>query len=182
MSDAETRREQNTETVAATHGLRVSVPAPSDAVSASVHATPSARRRLAHLLIAKSVAEALFVGALAAGFFYFAFNPYFRGTLDQADAKTISGWVVDDSRPSARVEVQLYVDGRFAASGVADRARPDVLAAGRAQDERHGFVFDSATTASGEHEARVYAVHESGGGARRTLQLVGQPLRFSVAP
>jgi hypothetical protein len=176
MSDAAARREGDTETGDNAPRLRVSVSAPFAPLS------PPARRRLAHLLIAKSIAEALIVGALAVGFFYLAFNPYFRGSLDYADSRIVSGWAVDDARPSSRVEVQLYVDGRFVASGFADQPRPDVLAARRAPDEHHGFVFRTPTTGSGEHEARVYAVHESGGGARRTLQLVGRPLQFRVAP
>ena len=33
----------------------------------------------------------------------------------------------------------------------------------------------------GLHEARVYALHGSAGGARYTLQLLGDPIRFVVA-
>ena len=142
---------------------------------------PAARTRLAHLLIAKSIAEALFIGALAVGFYYFAFNPYFRGSVDEASARGVSGWVVDESQPAVRVEVQLYVDGKFVASRLADEARPDVYRAGRAADERHGFTFPLQVEESGEHEARVYAVHASGGAIRRTLQLVGHVMRFRVA-
>jgi hypothetical protein len=31
------------------------------------------------------------------------------------------------------------------------------------------------------HEARVYAVHSSGDGARYTLQLLGDPIKFDVS-
>ena len=139
-----------------------------------------ARKRLTGYLIIKSLIEILFVGALAIGFYLTAFAPYFRGTLDMADARSIAGWVVDQSEPSARVEVQLYLDGRFAGDRLADVARPDVRRAGRAEDDSHGFVFDTPPLSAGEHEARVYAVHESGHGERRTLQLIGKPLVFSV--
>ena len=144
--------------------------------------TPQARVRLAHLLIAKSIAEALFIGALAVGFYYFAFNPHFRGAVDEASAHSISGWVVDEARPTAHVEVQLYLDGKFVASRLADEVRPDIYAAGRAADERHGFTFPLEVRAGGEHEARVYAVHASGGEVRRTLQLVGRAMRFHITP
>ena len=143
---------------------------------------PAARARLAHLLIAKSIAEALLTGALAVGFYYSAFNPHFRGSVDEANARRVAGWVVDESRPAARVEVQLYVDGKFVASRLADEARPDVRAAGRAADDRHGFSFPLRVQEGGEHEARVYAVHASGGAARRTLQLIGRAVSFSGAP
>jgi hypothetical protein len=76
--------------------------------------------------------------------------------------------------------VQLYIDGRFVASRVADLSRPDVKAAGRALDEWHGFSFETPPLDPGEHVARVYVVHESGEGVRRTLQLLGDPKRFRV--
>lgn len=131
-------------------------------------------------MIAKAIVEALLVGALAVGFYLTAFNPFFRGTVDEANAQHVYGWVVDERAPGARVEVQLYIDGRFAASRVADLYRPDVKSAGRALDEWHGFGFDTPPLDRGEHEARVYVAHESGGGLRRTLQLIGKPVRFSV--
>jgi hypothetical protein len=142
---------------------------------------PEARKRLTNYLIIKSIIEILFVGALAIGFYLTAFAPFFRGALDTADARNIAGWVVNQAEPHGQVEVQLYIDGQFAGDGRADVARPDVKAAGRAEDERHGFVFETPRLANGEHEARVYAVHESGQGQRRTLQLIGKPLHFSIA-
>src|SRR5215213_2671345 len=96
---------------------------------------PERRARLTTFLIAKSIVEALFVGALAVGFYLTAFTPYFRGTLDYADARHVAGWVINQSDTQSRVEVQLYVDGKFAGSRAADYPRPDVLAAGRAADE-----------------------------------------------
>lgn len=142
---------------------------------------PKLRERLTSYLIAKSIVEILFVGALAIGFYLTAFTPYFRGALDMADARNVAGWVINHAQPQARVEVQLYIDGKFAGNRFADAVRPDVKAAGRALDEQHGFIFETPALASGQHEARVYAVHESGGGERRTLQLIGKPLWFTVA-
>ena len=144
-------------------------------------AAPKARARLTNFLIAKSIAEVLFVGALAVGFYLTAFTPFFRGTLDYADARHVAGWVVNQAEPGRRVEVQLYVDGGFAGHRLADLSRPDVREAGRAEDTNHGFVFETPPLAAGQHEARVYAVHMSGEGQRRTLQLVGKPLMFSVS-
>jgi hypothetical protein len=141
---------------------------------------PKVRARLTNFLIAKSIAEALFVGALAVTFYLTAFTPFFRGSLDHADARHVAGWVVNQARPQSHVEVQLYIDGRFAGNGTANLSRPDVKAAGRAEDENHGFTFDLPALPAGPHEARVYAVHVSGEGQRRTLQLVDKPLVFSV--
>lgn len=137
--------------------------------------------RLRELLILKSIVETIFVGGLAVLFCFTAFNPYFRGSVDEAHSRSVSGWAVDERAPGARVEVQLYINDRFIQSRLADTARPDVLEAGRAADERHGFRFDRLPPLeAGEHVARVYAVHASDGGARRTLQLIGRPVRFRV--
>lgn len=140
-----------------------------------------ARVRLTNYLIVKSIVEVLFVGALAIGFYLTAFTPSFRGVLDIANTQHVAGWVVNQASPQARVEVQLYIDGKFAGNRMADASRPDVKAAGRAEDEQHGFIFDTPALPAGEHEARVYAVHASGGATRRTLQLIGKPIIFSVA-
>jgi hypothetical protein len=139
------------------------------------------RARLTNFLIAKSLIEVLFVGTLAVGFYLTAFTPFFRGTLDYADSRHIAGWVVNQAEPQKSVEVQLYIDGRFAGSGTAHLSRPDVKDAGRAEEEHHGFVFDTPPLPAGQHEARVYAVHMSGAGQRRTLQLLDKPLTFNVA-
>lgn len=137
------------------------------------------RLKLFRLLIGKSIAETVFVALLAVGFFFTAFPPYFHG-FGEATPDTISGWAVNNRAPWDRVEVQLFIDDRFVASGVANLSRPDVQQAGWAQDEWHGFSFQVSNTGVGVHEASVYAVHKSGGGIRRTLQLLGYPIRFAV--
>lgn len=140
------------------------------------------RARLTQLLIAKSIIEALFVAMVAVGFYYTAFSPHFRGWSDVADARQVNGWAVNEAAPGVAVEVQVYIDGRFVADQLANRSRPDVLAAGRTTTELCGFQLDTPPLGVGEHEARVYAVQASEGGARRTLQQVGLPLRFRVGP
>ena len=136
--------------------------------------------KLGHLLIGKSMAEALLITAVSVGFYFVTTNPHLRGTLDVADSVAISGWAVDEVQPSVRVEVQLYVDGSFVADRAAAEFRPDVHQATRAEDDWHGFVFKTPALQTGEHEVRVYAVHASGSGARRILQLIGRPMRFRV--
>jgi len=138
------------------------------------------KSKLGHLLIAKSMAEALLITAVSVGCYFVTTNPYLRGVLDSADNQTVAGWAVDEGHPAARVEVQLYIDGIFVADQAAAESRPDLREAKRAEDDRHGFVFTLPPIPPGEHEARVYAVHASGAGARRTLQLIGKPLRFRI--
>jgi hypothetical protein len=138
------------------------------------------RSKLIHLLISKSMAEALLVTAVAVGFYFATTNRHLTGVLDRADGQTVSGWAVDAGQPSARVEVQLFLDDKFMGDAVADQFRPDVHESRRAEDDWHGFLFQTPTLPAGEHEARVYALHSSGSGTRRTLQLIGKPFRFRV--
>ena len=138
------------------------------------------RARLIHLLISKSTAEALLISAVAVGFYFSATNVNLRGVVDKADRQVVSGWAVDEGDPGVRVEVQLFIDDRFVADASADKYRPDVHEAERAQDDWHGFEFPPPQLSPGNHEARVYAVHAGAGGARRTLQLIGKPYRFRI--
>lgn len=186
MSDAAALERGDTETLGTEPGLRVPFNAGGESVGASeesrarVDARAAVRRaRLTRLLLAKLTLDLLFVAALAVYTQAVAFRPFYSGSLDYADSKSVRGWVVDRSEPAAAVEVQLYVDGNFAAAALAGEPRPDVSEKGYAEDERHGYVFNLSDMKAGEHEARVYAVHASRNGARRTLQQIGGALRFT---
>src|SRR5678815_2883080 len=115
---------------------------------------------LVNLLIAKSILETVLVGTIAVVVYTKVFPPTFKG------------WVVDESEPWRRVEVQLFIDGKFVGTQVAQLSRPDVVAAGWGKDEWHGYSFVVSNLPEGGHEARVYAQHASGNGSRFTLQLL----------
>lgn len=134
---------------------------------------------LVHILIGKSIFETLLVVSLAVFFFLDAF-PRFHG-WGEATPDSISGWVVNNRAPWDRVEVQLFVDDEFAGRAVANQSRADVFAAGWSEDEWHGYKFPISSVRPGTHEARVYALHGSGKGGRKTLQLIGDPIRFVVS-
>ncbi|HKP36109.1 MAG TPA: hypothetical protein VJT71_04570 [Pyrinomonadaceae bacterium] len=138
------------------------------------------RANLLHLIIAKSVAEALLVTVVGIALYLVVTNTDLRGWLDQADAATISGWVVDERSAGSRVEVQLFIDDKFVEDRLASEFRPDVHQAQRANDNWHGFIFKTPPLAPGQHEARVFAVHRGGSGDRRTLQMIGKPIQFRV--
>ena len=139
------------------------------------------KARLVNLLIGKSIAETILVGAIAVGVFLNAFPPTFHGWGEAvAETKSIAGWAVNDADPWERVEVQIFIDGKLAATQTANVSRPDVAAAGWARDEWHGYNFALSTLAVGNHEARVYALRVSGAARRYTLQLLGDPIRFVV--
>lgn len=174
MSEAAVEEQTDTEAEGNEPGLRVPFPSHAEGLA------PAARRRLTTLVIAKLTLDLLFVCALAVYHHSVAFHPFFSGSLDQADGRSVRGWVVDRARPESAVEVQLYVDGRFVADGFADQPRPDVSAKGYASDERHGFAFAFDPPLVGEHVARVYAVYPSGADSRRTLQQIGSAFRFGM--
>lgn len=137
--------------------------------------------QLVNLLIGKSIAETLLVGAIAVGAYLNAFPPTFHGWGEAViESRSIAGWAVNDAAPWERVEVQVSVDGKLSGAQTANLSRPDVVAAGWAKDEWHGYNFTLPSITTGNHEARVYALRESGGAARYTLQLLGDPIGFVV--
>ncbi|HEX7774654.1 MAG TPA: hypothetical protein VF435_19680 [Pyrinomonadaceae bacterium] len=137
--------------------------------------------QLVNLLIAKSIVETVLVATIALVVYLKAFPPTFHGWGEAVTAsRSIAGWVVSDAEPWRRVEVQLFVDGKLAGTQVAHMSRPDVLAAGWSRDEWNGYSFPIVGLNPGVHEARVYALHSSGSGARYTLQLLGDPIQFEV--
>ena len=138
-------------------------------------------KKLVNLLIANSILDTVLVGTIAVAAYMNAFPPTFKGWGEAVPAsQTISGWVVTDTDPWRRVEVQLFIDGKLIGTQVAHHSRPDVVAAGWSKDEWHGYNFAVTGLAPGTHEARVYALHSSGSGARYTLQMSGHPIRFEV--
>lgn len=139
------------------------------------------RRNLVQFLIAKSIVEALFATSIAAGAYLVTTNPRLSGWLDAADGQTIAGWAVDGRNPQSRVDVQLFIDDRFIENRISADLRPDVHAAHRADDDWHGFAFKTPNLSPGEHEVRVYAVNQGRLAERRTLQMIGKPLRFQVS-
>ena len=137
--------------------------------------------RLVNILIAKSVLDTILVGTIAVVVYLNAFPPTFHGWGEAVTgSKSIAGWVVNDADPWQRVEVQLFIDGKLVGTQVAHLSRRDVVAAGWAKDEWHGYSFVVDELAPGPHEARVFALHSSRSGARYTLQLLGDPIRFEV--
>ena len=139
------------------------------------------KSHLVNLLIAKSVLETILVSAIALGVYLNAFPPTFHGWGEAVTtSQSIAGWVVSDSDPWRRVEVQLFIDGKLVGTQVAHLSRPDVLAAGWSKDEWHGYRFPVNGLSTGVHEARVYALHSSSKGTRYTLQLLGDPIQFEV--
>ncbi|HEX8354378.1 MAG TPA: hypothetical protein VF611_15845 [Pyrinomonadaceae bacterium] len=181
MNHAAAREQDDTETDAAGHGLRVPF-SRDDGPHVSAGESPRARatrRRLAGLVAAKLLLDLLFVGAFALYTHAVTFRGGFDGALEHADGRGARGWVVDLERPGEEVEVQLFLDGRFAAAAVAREPRPEDSTGPSVGGARRAFVFEFGRPRYGEHEASVYAVRAGRDGARRTLRRVGGPLHFA---
>src|SRR5258706_13267084 len=111
--------------------------------------------RLVHALIAKSILETILVAALAVTFYLVSFPASFHGWGEIAP-RAIRGWVVNQSAPADRVPVQLFIDGKFISNGTANLSRQDVVDAGWAQDQWHGYEFVVPQLEVGQHKAEVY--------------------------
>jgi len=133
-----------------------------------------------NFFLAVASAATLLIGVASVALYLKAFPPYFRGWGEVTTDRKVAGWAINQSAPSERVEVQLYIDGRFISGGIADIPRPDVVMAGWTRDEHCGYSFDIPTLTAGYHDARVFALHKVGTGDYQTLQLSGDPLRFRV--
>jgi hypothetical protein len=178
MSDAAAREQHDTETDAEGHGLRV--PFSADATEhgpvQETPQTPVTRRRLARLIAFKLALDLLFVGAFALYTHAFAVRHGFEGALEQIDGHGARGWVTDLEQPGEPVELQLFLNGKLAASTVAREPLPDASMGATQGGARRIFVFEFERY--GEYEARVYAVRAERGGTRRTLHLIGEPRHF----
>ena len=153
-------------------GLRVPFPAGGERTAVRV------RGRLVKLIAAKLALDLLFVCGLALYTHAVTFERGFDGGVERASGLEVSGWVVDLEQPGAAVEVQLFLNGHFAAAAVATGSVADGTPSNSPGRGRQTFVFQFERPRYGEYEARVYAVREGRGGARRTLQQIGDPRGF----
>lgn len=164
MSDAATREQTDTEDGLNSPVLRVPFSADEERPAVRM------RRRLAKLIVVKLALDLLFVCGLAVYTHAVTYRTGFAGELEHADGLRVSGWVADLEQSNAPVELQLFLNGHFAASFAAGDS---------AQDGRRDFLFQFEQPRYGDYEARVYAVREGRDGTRRTLQQLGDPRHFS---
>jgi hypothetical protein len=94
-----------------------------------------------------------------------AHNP--RGDVNRASQTSpgvfrLEGWTFDPDDPARSLEVHTYVDGRYAARGLATVPRADVAAAFPAAGRPHGFRVD-VRVPQGRHDVCVYAINVGAG-------------------
>jgi len=138
--------------------------------SLRVALSPQTRSRLVRLLFAKAALDLVFVTTLAFGTGHLGFGTRFDGRVDEAGPRAVRGRVTDADGAGRPVEVQLFLDGRFAASALVE--------AGETEGGRP-FVFRLDPPRAGAREARVFAVEPSRDGSRRTLHQLGPPVTLA---
>jgi hypothetical protein len=126
--------------------------------------TAKTRRRLVRLLVAKAALDLVFVSTLAFGTGHIRLGARFAGRVEHAGPRAVRGHLKGAAGP---VEVQLFLDGRFAASA---------LAAEGGTEGQLSFVFRLDPPRADAREARVFAVEPSREGSRRALHPLGGPV------
>src|SRR5262245_15369620 len=134
--------------------------------------TSIATKLLSAVLI-KSFVEILLVCVVVSLAAFSTFSPQLRGAIDVADQTRVAGWVNDSRSPEKSLEVQLFIDGRFVATVLADLPRDDLVKAGVTTRPNHGFNFEvgQLNLSTGKHSAQVYAVREAAGESKILLPI-----------
>jgi len=157
------------------------LPAPVVEVEVSPRVESRMATRLLRSVLTKSVLEIIFVCVVASFAGFSNFNPLLRGAIDTADQTRVTGWAYDPHAADDALEVQLFIDGRFAASQRAGQPRPDVVQAKVAASPNHGFTFAfEPHLVPGKHTAQVYVLRRTAGMHKMLLSLSKRPVTFYV--
>lgn len=139
-------------------------------------------RRLGAIIL-KALLELALLAGIAGYAAWKNFPPSLRGAIDIAGPEQVAGWAIDTESPEACVTVQLFVDGRFVASRIADAPRPDLVRAGVVKNAAgkadHGFSFRlDANLGPGQHRLQVFVLHEALNGYRTLTPLSTEEKSF----
>lgn len=139
--------------------------------------------RLLRAVAAKTFVEVILVCVVATLAAFSTFNPQLRGAIDVADQTRVAGWAYDPHSSEDAMEVQLFIDGKLAASKLADEKRIDLVESGVTPKPDHGFSFDLKliNLAPGRHTAQVYALRPAAGANKILLPITRQPSVFEVS-
>ncbi len=147
-------------------------------------ADPKLAAKLLRAIAAKTLLELLFICFLATWAAFTNYSPLLRGAIDLANQTHVAGWAHDPQAPAEALEVQLFIDDRFVATGRAGERRDDLVQAGATSLPNHGFSFDLSNMqlAPGEHRAQVYALRTAAGINKMLVPLSREPVIFRVNP
>ena len=132
--------------------------------------------RLTRLLVAKFAFDFLFLIGAVIAYGYAALPPPYRGWTDVATAEAVSGWVCNAESIDSPVEVQFFMDNKFAGRTTTGLERADILTKYPTMGRLCGFRIGMPPLAAGEHSVRVFAVNLSRRTAEPTFRQIGQTL------
>lgn len=139
--------------------------------------TEVGRRKLTRLLLAKAALDFVIVVWLAASFASATLTPIEAGRIEKIDGEVRGRFTAKAQHRDA--DVQLFIDEVFVTSTRVRCEAEDVKADARAASPCE-FSFALPPLAAGDHEAAVYVAGADAGEARRSLRIVGEPVRFRV--
>jgi hypothetical protein len=147
-------------------------------------ADPNLATKLLRAIAVKTLIELLFICFLATYAAFVNYSPLLRGAIDRADQTHVAGWAHDPQTPTEALEVQLFIDDHFVATGRAGERRDDLVQAGATTLPNHGYSFDLSAVqlAPGEHTAQVYALRRAAGINKMLVPLSREPMIFRVNP
>jgi cephalosporin hydroxylase len=106
-----------------------------------------------------------------------------EGWIDSCDEGIIRGWVFDPAQPERVLTVEVLIDGKVTATGIARLERPDLVVAGK-KNGRCGFLIPIAYDHKGESRAAQVTVRAQNGSTlpqgEFKLNLATQSTRLSV--
>ncbi len=85
-----------------------------------------------------------------------------EGRLELVDKTWGYGYAFDPDQPDAALEVQIYLDGRYAGSLDASQPRAELVEDGTLPSPDHGFAFWMPRLSRGRHTIEAWAVDTDG--------------------
>jgi hypothetical protein len=140
-----------------------------------VNLDSSINERLLNGVAAKLCVDLIVVCVIVSLTAFSQSSPLVRGRVDVVDAERVAGWAYDPRSPDEGIEVQLFIDGRFALARVANEYRPDLTDARVAKGPNHGFSFDLGPLRlpGGSHRMEVFVVRQGIAGSKVLRPLPG---------
>ena len=101
----------------------------------------------------------------------------FIGNFDSADSNGGYGWAYDPAAKTAPVSVNIYVNGAFNQTVLANRVRHDLVSKGVAPNSEHGFLFSLSGLLPGQYEIDAYGVKYL---SNEEVKLNNQPIIVNI--
>ncbi len=99
---------------------------------------------------------------------------HIKGNIDAIEGYYIYGWVYNPESPDEKVEINVYIDGKNIAEGIADKYRKDLEEAGIG-DGKHAFEIKIPEKYLDEKEHEI-SIH-----SKKSGMVIGTPLKEKLS-